>query len=114
MLEEVVASVGGKTDILVDGGFVRGSDIIKASCLGAKAVGIGKLQGWALAAGGETGLVRALEILEEEITGTMALLGLTDLDQLGSEYVRKAIPVAHTHELSAFVHLPNDLKNSVA
>jgi len=114
MLEEVVAAVGGETDILVDGGFVRGSDIIKALCLGAKAVGIGKLQGWALAAGGETGLVRALEMLEEEIMGTMALLGVTDLDQLGPEYVRKAIPVAHTNELSAFVHLPNDLKNSVA
>jgi isopentenyl diphosphate isomerase/L-lactate dehydrogenase-like FMN-dependent dehydrogenase len=114
MLEEVVAAVGGKRDVLVDGGIVRGSDVIKALCLGAKAVGIGKLQGWALAAGGEMGLVRALEMLEAEIKGTMALLGVTDLGQLGPEYVRKATPVVHTNELSAFVHLPNDLKTSIA
>ena len=105
MLPEIAKTVDGKVDILIDGGFVRGSDVVKAICLGAKAVGIGKLQGWALAAAGQAGLVRALEILEAEIRGTLQLLGVTGLDQLGEACLCKAEPVTIPHELSAFIHL---------
>ena len=105
VLGEIVKAVDGKVEVFADSGIVRGSDIIKAICLGAKAVGIGKLQGWALAAAGQAGLVRALEVLEAEITGIMRLLGVTDLDQLGPEYVCKAQPVTDPTETSAFVHL---------
>ncbi len=77
MLPEIVAAVRGKAKILLDGGIVRGSDVLKAIALGAHAVAIGKLQGWGLAAAGQAGLVRVLEILKSEIIITMALLGIT-------------------------------------
>ncbi len=108
MLPEIVKAIAGKAEILIDGGFLRGSDILKAISLGAKAVGIGKLQGWALAAAGQAGLVRALELLETEILWTMGLLGVTNLDQLGPEHVCKAQPVTTPHEMSPFVHMPLD------
>ncbi|MBI2230517.1 MAG: alpha-hydroxy-acid oxidizing protein [Deltaproteobacteria bacterium] len=60
---------------MLDGGITRGSDVLKAIALGAKAVAIGKLQGWGLAAAGQAGLVRVLELLESEIT-TIGLLGV--------------------------------------
>ena len=81
-LQEVADAAKGKVPIVVDGGFVRGSDVIKAITMGADVVAIGKLQGWALAAGGEQGLFRAFEIMEEEIKTTMGLLGVNKLDQL--------------------------------
>ncbi len=74
--------------------------------LGAKAVAIGKLQGWGLAAAGQAGLVRVLELLESEITTTMGLLGVTRLDQLSAAYLSKVQPMAPTHEMSAFPHMP--------
>ena len=67
VLPEVVEAAGGRAEIIVDGGFLRGTDIVKAMALGAHAVGIGRLQGLALAAGGEDALVRALELLEDEV-----------------------------------------------
>jgi glycolate oxidase len=82
VLEEVAGVAKGKVPIVVDGGFVRGSDVIKAITIGADVVAIGKLQGWALAAGGEEGLYRAFEIMEEEIKITMGLLGVNKLDEL--------------------------------
>lgn len=106
MLPEIVEIAAGKAEIVLDGGIVRGSDVIKALALGARAVAIGKLQGWALAAGGQAGLVRALQILESEITATMGLLGVTRLDQLSSAYLCKAQPVGLAHEMSAFPHMP--------
>ncbi len=81
-LKEVVDVAKGKVPIVVDGGFVRGSDVIKAIAIGADVVAIGKLQGWALAAGGEDGLFRAFEIMEQEIKITMGLLGVNSLDEL--------------------------------
>jgi glycolate oxidase len=106
MLPEIAEAVGGKAEILIDGAFVRGSDVVKAIILGARAVAIGKLQGWALAAAGQAGLVRALELLENEMTQTMGLLGVTSIDQLRPEHLCKAQPVALTHEMSAFPHIP--------
>lgn len=106
MLPEIVAAVGGKAEIVLDGGIARGSDVVKAIALGAKAVGIGKLQGWGLAAAGQAGLVRVLELLESEITVTMGLLGVTRIDQLKPAYVCKTEPLGPTHEMSAFPHIP--------
>src|SRR6185436_3143092 len=65
VLPEVVKTVGGKVPVVIDSGFMRGTDVVKALALGASAVAIGKVQGLGLAAGGQTGLVRVLEILEE-------------------------------------------------
>jgi glycolate oxidase len=79
---------------------------LKAIALGAKAVAIGKLQGWGLAAAGQAGLVRVLELLESEITTTMGLLGVTRLDQLGAAHLCKVQPMEPTHEMSAFPHMP--------
>jgi glycolate oxidase len=73
--------------------------------LGANAVTIGKLQGWGLGAGGKAGLVRVLELLEEELIVDMALLGVTRVDQITRNYVCKTQPVTIAHEMSAFVHI---------
>jgi isopentenyl diphosphate isomerase/L-lactate dehydrogenase-like FMN-dependent dehydrogenase len=106
MLPEIIAALGGKAEILIDGGIVRGSDVLKAIALGARAVGIGKLQGWGLAAAGQAGLLRVLEILESEIVATMELLGITQLDQLTSAHLCKVQPLGPAHEMSAFPHIP--------
>ena len=106
MLPEVVGAVDGKAEVVVDGGFTRGTDVIKAMALGATAVGIGRLQAWALAAGGAEGLVACLEMLETEIHTTMGLIGVTSLDELDGSYITKTIPVREAHEHSAFPHLP--------
>ncbi|TMB67952.1 MAG: alpha-hydroxy-acid oxidizing protein [Deltaproteobacteria bacterium] len=106
ILPEVVAAVNGKADVLLDGSVLRGTDVIKAIALGAKAVTIGKLQGWGLAAGGSAGLVRVLELLEEELIIDMGLLGVTRIDQIDAKYVCQAPPVTFPHEMSAFIHMP--------
>src|SRR5438093_10003653 len=87
ILPEVVAAVNGKADVLLDGSVLRGTDVIKALALCAKVVTIGKLQGWGLAAGGSAGLVRVLELLEEELIIGMGLLGVTRIDQIDAKYV---------------------------
>ena len=76
--------------------------MVKALALGARAVGIGKLQGWALAAGGQEGLERALELLETEIRMTLALLGCASLAQLSPRHVRPAAPVGPAHPMGAY------------
>jgi isopentenyl diphosphate isomerase/L-lactate dehydrogenase-like FMN-dependent dehydrogenase len=106
MLPEIVGAIGDKAEIIFDGGILRGTDVLKALALGAHAVTIGKLQGWALAAAGQAGLVRTLEILESEIVTTMGLLGITRLEQLTSDYLCNVQPLAPSHEMSAFPHLP--------
>jgi glycolate oxidase len=106
MLPEIVAAAAGKAEVIVDGGFTRGTDVIKAIALGARAVGIGRLQAWALGAGASAGLIRCLELLEREITTTMGLVGVTALDQLSPDYITQAMPVRLPHEFSSFPHLP--------
>jgi glycolate oxidase len=101
-LPEVAEAVGGQVPVLVDGGFMRGTDVIKAICLGARAVGIGRLQALALAAGGEAGLVRMFEILENEIRINMALMGVRSLAELEPSLLETAMPVGQPHVLSAF------------
>jgi isopentenyl diphosphate isomerase/L-lactate dehydrogenase-like FMN-dependent dehydrogenase len=105
MLSEIVEAVAGRAQIVFDGGVVRGSDALKAVALGARAVAIGKMQGWGLAAGGHAGLVRVLEILESEIVTTMALLGITRLDQLTPAHLCEA-QLGPSHKMSAFTHIP--------
>jgi glycolate oxidase len=104
-LPEIVDAVAGKADVLLDGGVTRGTDVVKALALGAKAVTIGKLQGWGLGAGGAQGLVRVLELLEEELTIDMALLGVTEVAQISRSSVCGCMPVAFGHEMSAFPYI---------
>jgi len=106
MLPEIAAAVAGKAEIVLDGGILRGTDVVKALALGANSVAIGKLQGWGLGAGGKEGLLRVLEILENEIAVAMGLLGVTRVDQLTPSYVCPGAPVSFAHEMSAFPHLP--------
>lgn len=85
---------------------MRGTDVIKALALGAHAVAIGRLQGWALAAAGHDGLVRSLELIEREVINALGLLGLTSFADLTSDYVCKSDVVGICHEMSTFTHLP--------
>lgn len=75
-----------KCEVIVDGGVTRGSDVVKALALGAKAVGIGRPFLYSLVFG-EAGTSKAIRILKHEIETTMALLGVTSLDQLNPSYV---------------------------
>jgi len=86
-LVEVVAAVGGQTEVLVDGGIRRGSDIAKALCLGARAVLIGRAYMYGLGAAGEAGVLRAIEILRADLERAMALLGCKSIAELNSSYV---------------------------
>jgi isopentenyl diphosphate isomerase/L-lactate dehydrogenase-like FMN-dependent dehydrogenase len=87
VLPEVVSAVGNRTEVLMDGGIRRGSDIVKAICLGARAVLIGRAYSYGLAAAGEEGVTRAIEILRTDLLRTMALLGCPSLGALDRSYV---------------------------
>ena len=102
VLPEVVAAVAGRARIIVDGGFLRGTDVVKALARGADLVGVGRLECLGLAAAGAPGLVRALELLEEEIRACLGLLGADRLGALDASYLHAASPVAPPHALSAF------------
>ena len=102
VLPEVVAAVDGRAEILWDGGVQRGTDVIKAIALGARAVGLGKLLGWSLAAGGEAGVKRMLELMDVEIRTAMGLMGVTSLAQLNPSWVRPAQPTGPAGVTSAY------------
>lgn len=102
VLPEVVRAVRGRAEVVIDGGVLRGSDVVKAVALGARAVGVGKLMGYALAAGGEAGVRRMLELLAIEIRTTMGLMGVAALKDLNPSYVKKAMPVTLPTVTSAF------------
>jgi glycolate oxidase len=91
-LPEITRAVKGQVPVWIDGGFCRGTDIVKAKILGADVVGLGRLQCWALAAGGIAGAVRMLELLEIEIKQCMSLLGMTDWAS-GDPAMLQAAPV---------------------
>ncbi|MFM9942190.1 MAG: alpha-hydroxy acid oxidase [Hyphomicrobiaceae bacterium] len=101
-LPEVVEAVRGRAKVVVDGGFMRGTDVVKAIALGADAVGMGRLQGLALAAAGEAGVVRALEILEGEIRGTLGMLGVTSFRELDPRYLTQVAPISRPGPFAAF------------
>jgi isopentenyl diphosphate isomerase/L-lactate dehydrogenase-like FMN-dependent dehydrogenase len=105
MLPEIVKEVNGRAEIVVDGGFCRGADIVKALARGADAVAIGKIQGLGLAADGQAGVHRVLELLEIEINTVMGLLGLDSLDKLSEQFLEPAQPVVTPGVLSAFPFL---------
>ncbi len=102
VLPEVVREAGARAAVVVDGGFMRGTDIVKAIAAGADAVGIGRLQCFGMAAAGQAGLVRVLELLEAEIRICLALLGADRFDALDESCLRPAQPVDRAHALSAF------------
>jgi len=86
-LPEVVAAVGGQTEILMDGGIRRGGDIVKAICLGARAVLIGRGYAYGLAAAGHAGVARSLAILRDDVERTLRLLGCGSVAELNSSFV---------------------------
>ncbi|MGW1800025.1 alpha-hydroxy acid oxidase [Streptomyces sp. NPDC001984] len=90
LLPEMQAAVAGRIPVLLDGGVRRGTDVVKALALGAWAVGIGRPVMWALAADGEQGVRRLLELLGEEITDALTLCGAAGLDELTPDLVRPA------------------------
>ena len=91
-LPEVVAAVKGQIEVLMDGGVRRGSDIVKAVCLGARAVLVGRAYAYGLAAGGPAGVARALEILRSDVERTLRLLGCPSIAALDRSYVE--VPAA--------------------
>ena len=87
VLPDVVAAVGDRIDVLMDGGIRRGADIVKARCLGARAVLIGRAYGWALGAAGGPGVARAIGILKADLSRTMRLLGCASMSELDGSFV---------------------------
>jgi len=87
VLPEVVAAVNGQAEVLMDGGVRRGSDIVKAICLGARAVLLGRAYAFGLAAAGKAGVTRALEILRNDVERTLRLLGCPSVSALNSSYL---------------------------
>jgi len=87
VLPEVVVAVGDRVDVLMDGGVRRGADIVKARCLGARAVLIGRAYGWALGAAGGPGVARAIAILKADLIRTMRLLGCASISELDRTFL---------------------------
>lgn len=103
VLPEVMAAVRGRAKVMVDGGFCRGTDIVKAIALGADAIAIGRMYCYALAADGDAGVLKMLELLEHELGVAMALGGARSLDELNPSFVHVGAPsVAAPHVHSAF------------
>jgi len=87
VLPQVVDAVGHRVEVLVDSGFRRGADVVKALALGARAVLTGRPTLFGTAIGGEPGAARALTLFREEIERTLALIGCATIDQLGPQYL---------------------------
>lgn len=92
VLPEIVEAVDGQAEVLMDSGIRRGSDIVKAVCLGARAVLCGRAYVYGLAAGGEAGVARAIEILRADLERSLKLLGCSSVGALEKSYLRKASP----------------------
>jgi isopentenyl diphosphate isomerase/L-lactate dehydrogenase-like FMN-dependent dehydrogenase len=102
VLPEVVEAVGGKARVWMDGGISRGTDVVKAVALGAEIVGIGRLYCYGLAAAGEHGVQRVLELLEDEVQTCLGLLGATSFAAVERSQLQPAAPVVLPHVHSAF------------
>jgi len=87
VLPEVVAAVGDRIEVLLDGGIRRGSDIVKAVCLGARAVMAGRAYAYGLGAAGGAGVSRAIDILRADLVRTLKLLGCASVTELDETYV---------------------------
>jgi glycolate oxidase len=106
ILPEVVATIAHRIPVIVDGGFMRGTDVIKAIALGADVVAGGKMHAWALAAGGVPALLRMLELIRVEIEATMALIGVTSLGEIDASYLAR--DTNHAGSVTAFPLLDED------
>jgi glycolate oxidase len=102
VLPEVVQAVGGKARVWMDGGISRGTDLVKAIVLGAELVGIGRLYCYGLAAAGEQGVTRILELLEDEVQTCLGLLGATSFAAVERNQLVAAPSVTTPHVHSAF------------
>ena len=102
VLPSIVEAVKGRAKIIVDGGFCRGTDIVKAIAAGADLVGLGRMQCFAVAAAGQAGVVRMLELLEDEVQRCLMLVGAAKLADLDRSFLAPAQPVSLPHVLSAF------------
>ncbi len=102
VLPEIVEAVKGRAKIMVDGGFGRGTDIVKAIAAGADLVGIGRLQCWALAAAGEAGVTRMLELLEDEVLRCLGLLGAASFAEVNKSCLHPATATNAPSVFSAF------------
>jgi isopentenyl diphosphate isomerase/L-lactate dehydrogenase-like FMN-dependent dehydrogenase len=91
-LPEVVKAANGRIEVWMDGGIRRGTDIVKALCLGARAVLCGRAYAYGLAAAGEAGVARAIEILRVDLERTLRLLGCPSMQELDRSYVN--VPAA--------------------
>ena len=109
VLPEIVAAVAGRAKVYVDGGFSRGTDIIKGIALGADLVLVGRLYCYALAAAGAAGVNRMLEILEEEVRQSLGLLGVTGFGQVKRSHVQAApaVDLPHVHSAFPLLNLDN-------
>jgi L-lactate dehydrogenase (cytochrome) len=88
VLPAVVDAVGDRAEVYVDGGIMSGGDIVAAVAFGARAALLGRAYLYGLMAGGERGVQRAADILQQELTNTLALLGVTRIRDLGRDHVR--------------------------
>jgi isopentenyl diphosphate isomerase/L-lactate dehydrogenase-like FMN-dependent dehydrogenase len=86
-LPEIVKAVNGQAEVLLDGGVRRGSDIVKALCLGARAVLIGRAYAYGLGAAGEAGVIRAIEILKADVERSLRLLGCPSVGELDRSFL---------------------------
>ena len=108
MLPEVVDAVSGRSLVAVDGGFSRGTDIIKGIALGADFVGIGRMLCYGLAAAGADGVIRMLELLEEEVKLGLGLLGANNYSVIEPSQLCSAAPTVEPSVVSAFPLLETD------
>ena len=92
VLSEVVAAVQGRVPVIIDSGFRRGSDVLKALALGARAVCLGRVPRWGLAAYGAAGAQRVIEIMQGELLMAMASTGRPTLDSIDRTLVRTDFP----------------------
>jgi len=89
VLPEIAEAVGGSMAVMLDSGVRRGTDVLKALALGADFVFVGRPFLYAAAVGGDAGVLHAAKLLQEEVQRDMALLGVSSVDQLGPEHLRK-------------------------
>ena len=95
VLPSIVDAVGHKTTVIIDSGFRRGSDVVKALAIGAKLVMVGRATLWGTTVGGEAGAARAIDFYRQEISRTMAYLGCTSVSQLNRDFL-EFVESSHT------------------
>jgi isopentenyl diphosphate isomerase/L-lactate dehydrogenase-like FMN-dependent dehydrogenase len=89
-LPEIIAAVGGRMPVIIDSGFRRGTDVVKALAIGAQSVGIGRPYLWGLGAFGQEGVERVLELMRIETRAAMQQCGVRSVKELNPSFVRRA------------------------